>query len=173
MDEGTVRVKWERIEDDEQPFEEERGGNIKQEQSEVAQLQWRGEVLLANGEAIQIKWSTLQRQFLEVLGPLIHTHLRRDRQKLPIRFAIPLWGVIATALQHRHQGGWNLTTAEEVRHFLGEWTTKTFSRGSYAVVEPPLTIDMVIGKNVANISFHCTVYNGHGTKQWPIFFNLK
>jgi len=96
-------------------------------------IRWGAETVLANDAAICIEWSTLYLQFIDVLGPHIHSHLSRTRQTLPMKFHLPLWGLIQHVLEHRNSDGWSLETPGEIHAFLQTWAVKEFPRGWKAV----------------------------------------
>jgi len=146
---------------------------MKSEQEEelwTEVIHWGVETVKANDEAVQIEWTTLHWQFIDAIGPHIHSHLSRTRRALPIKFYIHLWGLILCVLQHRHGEGWALETPEEVRSFLQHWAVKVFPRGSKAFVWPPLFIKFDNLKDRVKVSFYCEVYNERGTLQWSLAF---
>lgn len=135
-------------------------------------IAWRDEIIRANERLVCINWTTLDRQFAEVVGAHLHKHLPRTRVALPIRFSIPTWELLRDILQHHNGKCLRLDAEEQVQHFLGKWSRKTFPRGSYALVLPPLLISFDSTKPRVDVSFYCAVYNSRHTKQWPMKYTL-
>ncbi len=172
---GSKRAK---LEVREREYLEKRCGEINKDVSEWTDvIRWKEDVMLTNMAAICVGWPTLHRQFVELVGKALHKHLPRERVSLPIRFSMPLPGLFGAILSHAHasslgHGRWSFVTQDEVCAFLGQWEKKTFKRGSYGIVSPPLEIQFDVPKDSAVVTFHCCVYNAYGTKQWPLIYNL-
>jgi hypothetical protein len=148
---------------------EERSGMEREtEAHEWVELGWKETTVHVNDRVVQVSWTTLRSEFIDNLGPLLHQHLPRQRVPLPITFSQPVWGLVAQMLSHHHGQDWALNTDDQVREFLGRWVKKVWSRGTFALISPPMIIHFDPPKNVARITFHCVVFNKAGTKQWPI-----
>jgi len=129
-------------------------------------IRWGTETVFANDAAICIECSTLYLQFIEVLDPHIHSHLSQTRQTLPMKFHLPLWGLIQRVLGHQNSDGWSLEMPGEIHAFLQTWAVKKFLSGLTVYVHPPLHIKFDQAKDCVKISFNCEVYNAWGTLQW-------
>jgi len=52
-----------------------------------------------------------------------------QRQTLPMKFHLPLWGLIQRVLGHQNSDGWSLEMPGEIHAFLETWAVKKFLSG--------------------------------------------
>lgn len=88
---------------------EENGSTASQEVKAESKEVWSGaiswkenEIVHMNNVTVQIKWATLLHKFVNSISPLIHTHLPQERAPLPIKFSLPIWGLLTQVLAYHH-----------------------------------------------------------------------
>jgi len=92
------------------------------------------EKILANKEAVRIKWETLHLQFIKVLGKQIHAHLPLTQQELPINFNLLMWSFYGS-FKHQNGQGWTFMSPEEICDFLGTWAVKVFDSACSSIFD--------------------------------------
>jgi hypothetical protein len=149
------------------------GALVKKEPGEhlqVYEISWKDKTILASEDAVRLEWTTLHEQFLEILGPFLHSRLQRQQSTLPIKCSMPVWGLLGTLLQHRMGQEMRLSTQDQIRNFLLVWEKKMHARLSYSVITPPFVLRFNVVKNQIKIEMHCVVYNAANVRQWPLNF---
>jgi hypothetical protein len=125
------------------------GALVKKEPGEhlqVYEISWKDKTILASEDAVRLEWTTLHEQFLEILGPFLHSRLQRQQSTLPIKCSMPVWGLLGTLLQHRMGQEMRLSTQDQIRNFLLVWEKKMHARLSYSLLPPHLCCALMLSK---------------------------
>lgn len=124
----------------------------------------------ADVQSVLVPCSIFHEILLFTLGPILNNKIERVETKnsLPLKISCPMHPFVHSVVFGTQEAR-KFETSEEIHAVLGKWSTnKTFSRGSYAVIRPPLvaSYDMRRGKSRLQVNYE--VYSHVGVLLWPL-----
>ncbi|KAL6045516.1 hypothetical protein QOT17_022744 [Balamuthia mandrillaris] len=125
---------------------------------------YRSELPIIQRDLVVLERGVLVQIVGDIICPQLQRRIKRKAQKLPLCVSVPLHIHLHLAVFGAAER--EFSSLEEIGNLFGPPPVKTFRLGSYAILQPPLTIART-SNGETRVKVNYCVYNKQNVLLWP------